>query len=88
LETCNTARTGFALLQSCGSQALCVEANGGESFECAAPACAAGEAECRGRNVAVCTADLTGFDLTNCGLLGCNDEEAPARCRTLGDLLP
>jgi hypothetical protein len=88
LETCNTARTGFSLLQSCGSQALCVAVRGGQSFECAAPACAAGEAECRGRNLAVCNADLTAFDVASCGLLGCNDAEAPARCLTLDDLLP
>jgi hypothetical protein len=88
LEVCNAARTGFSLLESCASQALCVEVRGGQSFQCAAPACAAGEAECRGRDLTVCNADLTALEVVDCGLLGCNDAETPARCLTLGDLLP
>ncbi len=87
LETCNAARTGFTLLEACASEALCVEVRG-PSFDCAAPTCSAGESECRGRNLRVCTADLTAFSSENCGLLGCNADVAPARCRTLGDLLP
>jgi hypothetical protein len=87
LEACNAARTGFTLLESCASASLCVEIQGGRSFDCAAPACSAGQAECRNRSLAVCNADLTDFDVVNCGLLGCNDDEDPPTCRTLGDLL-
>jgi hypothetical protein len=83
LTVCNAARTGFGLLETCGSEALCVETRRGDSFECQAPACNAGDAECRARNLATCNADLTGFDVVGCGILGCDDSEQPARCNSL-----
>lgn len=86
LEVCNDALSDFTLLESCGSEALCVPVGNSERFRCDAPACAAGSAECQDNgDLAVCNADLTGFDIVNCGLLGCADR-TPPECRTLGDL--
>jgi hypothetical protein len=79
LEECNAARTGFDLVEVCGSEALCRQTN--NNARCIAPSCAPGEAECRRRGVlAVCNADLTGFDEIDCGDEGCDDRRPAARC--------
>jgi hypothetical protein len=88
LETCNAELTGFSLLAACASEALCVPIGGGASFDCAEPACSAGQTQCSGSQLATCTADQTAFVTEGCGVLGCNGDVVPARCRTLRDLLP
>jgi hypothetical protein len=88
METCNAELTGFSLLAGCASEALCVAVGGGASFDCAAPACSAGQTQCSGGQLATCSADLTAFVTESCGVLGCNGDVVPARCRTLRDLLP
>ena len=84
LEACNDARTGFDLVDTCASEALCRQT--GNNARCVAPTCNPGEAECRRRNVlAVCNADLTGFDETDCGDAGCDDSRNTPRCAGRGN---
>jgi hypothetical protein len=85
LELCDGARTGFLQAERCASEALCIEF--GTEARCEPPACDEGEAECQSARVlAVCNADRTRFDTTQCGLLGCDARQSPARCRTLLDV--
>jgi hypothetical protein len=88
LEVCNEARSGFRLLETCATEALCVEVGNSNRFECQAPACDAGETRCRNNgDLQVCNAAQTAFSAVNCGLLGCNANANPPECRTLRDLL-
>ena len=78
-EACNDSRTGFDLVETCASEALCRQT--GNNARCIDPRCSPGETECRRRAVlAVCNADRTGFDEIDCGDAGCNDDQDPARC--------
>jgi hypothetical protein len=82
LERCNAQRTGFDLVETCATEALCVP-NGTNNARCVAPTCDAGERECRSGDLAICNADRTGFDEVTCGLLGCNANANPPDCRSL-----
>jgi hypothetical protein len=84
LEACNDARTGFNLLEMCASAALCTQNGAGDVFQCDAPACNAGETQCLdSRTLGVCNPDLSGFDTSACGILGCDAAANPPECRTL-----
>jgi hypothetical protein len=79
LEACNDSRNGFDLVDTCASAALCRQ--NGNNARCVAPSCNPGDAECRRRGVlAVCNADQTGFDETDCGAGGCDDGGRTPRC--------
>ena len=77
-EACNAARSGFELVENCGSAALCRQTD--DSARCLEPVCRPGEAECRRRDVlAVCNADGTGFDEIECED-DCDEDQNPPRC--------
>ena len=70
------------MLQTCATSALCVQVGNSNRFQCQAPACGAGEARCQNNGtLAVCNAARTGFNVANCGRLGCSAN--PPRCRSL-----
>jgi hypothetical protein len=78
-QSCPPGRTGFVNAgPACASAALCNPQQG----TCTPPACAAGEAECDGRDTLLsCNADRTGFVATACGRGERCRNDSPAECR-------
>jgi hypothetical protein len=71
-------------VETCASEALCRQND--NNARCVQPTCNPGEAECRRRGVlAVCNADLTGFDEVDCGDAGCDDSRNQPRCAGRGN---
>ncbi len=55
LQVCNAQRTGWDLVATCASAALCTKP------ACVTPTCMAGQRRCNGAQPEVCKADLTGW---------------------------
>lgn len=83
-ERCNIAQTGWDLVESCASVALCTEGLTVTPQRCEDPTCDVGEFSCSGAGVLqICSADRTGFDdQSDCeGAAFCNFEAG--RCEDI-----
>lgn len=67
LERCQDPLQGWQRLQTCVTNGLCQLSVQAQRTTCEAPHCGAGQHECSGRDLRVCNAELTDFELqTTC----------------------